>query len=115
MTDSLEDAVMREIGMGSHYTYYNGSGSCQFIREGAVEDLAKAIKNKVKVDIDPEWQKAVECQESKEDSQYILTKTWVACSYAIQDALYRATGGEGFDVPSEYLVPPKKEVYIEVF
>lgn len=96
MAVELEQTVMREIGLGQHYSWFNGSGSCQYIRREAVDKLP-ATAQKHGLTIAPAWLK--HCRTANQvdqvnGSQYSLTNTWVACSYAIQDAIYRSEGGE---------------------
>jgi len=96
MAVELEQTVMREIGLGNHYNWFNGSGSCQYIRRGAVDKLP-TVARKHGLTIAPAWLK--HCRTANQvdqvnGSQYSLTNTWVACSYAIQDAIYRSEGGE---------------------
>ena len=101
MAVELEQTVMAAIGLGQHYNWYNGSGSCGYIRRDAVERLAGAAK-KHGLSIAPAWQKHCETAIRVDacDSEYTLTNVWIACSYAIQDAIYRKDGGKGFE-PSE--------------
>jgi len=96
MAVDLEQTVMREIGLGQHYSWSNGSGSCQYIRRKAVLELQPIAQNHG-LSISPAWLK--HCQIANQvdqvnGRQYSLTNTWVSCSYAIQDAIYRNEGGE---------------------
>lgn len=103
MAVELEIKVMDEIGLGSvvGYSYFNGSGSCGYIRADAVNKLKKvAEKNGLK--ISPNWMQR--CHEALtvdecDGGKYSLTNTWITCSYAIQDAIYRKDGGVGFNPP----------------
>lgn len=96
MAVELEEMIMAEIGLGSNYRWFNGSGSCGYIRRNAVDELPKVAK-KHGLTIAPSWLN--HCREADEvdqvdGEQYSLTNTWIACSYAIQDAIYRKEGGE---------------------
>ncbi len=96
MAVELEQTVMREIGLGSNYNWFNGSGSCEYIRRDAVDKLAKVASNRELV-ISEKWLK--HCRIANQVDQvdggkYTLTNTWIACSYAIQDAIYRKEAGE---------------------
>jgi hypothetical protein len=104
MAVELEQTVMREIGLGNHYSWFNGSGACGHIARKAVDSLPK-IAQKNGLTISKAW--LAKCNEairadafdSSANDQYrvfSLTNVWVTCSYAIQDAIYRMNGGEGF-------------------
>lgn len=95
MTVELEQTVMREIGLGNHYNLFNGSGWCLYIRRSAVDKLP-SIAQKHGLTISPDWLKYCRAanQVDQVNDQYSLTNTWVACSYAIEDAIYRSDGGE---------------------
>lgn len=45
MTIPSEDVFMRYIGLGNHYNYFNGSGSCGYIRLLAVRRLQELLNN----------------------------------------------------------------------
>lgn len=98
MALELEQTIMREIGLGNHYTWFNGSGSCAGIARQAVQSLVSVAK-KHNLSINSQWMahchKAVRVDTCS--GNYTLTNTWIACSYAIQDATYRAAGGNGFE------------------
>ena len=98
MAVPLEQEVMSLIGLGSHYTYFNGSGSCRYIARNAVDKLAGAMESK-SLSISSSWKR--HCKKALEVDQfdgngYSLTNTWISCSYAIQDGIYRKESGEGF-------------------
>lgn len=43
MAMQLEETIMREIGLGNHYNWFNGSGSCRYIREEAAKKVGEKI------------------------------------------------------------------------
>ena len=96
MSRELEARIMKEIGFDNHYSWFNGSGSCDYCRSKAVEKLptvARAGGLKISAD----W--LSHCEDAKEADNFGsgrsgLTNTWVACSNAIMDAIYRLEGGE---------------------
>jgi len=104
MAVELEQAIMREIGLGNHYSWFNGSGSCEYIRREAVNRLP-AIAQGHGLTISKKW--LAQCKTANQvdqvdGNQYSLTNTWITCSYAIQDAIYRKEGGDkaGYDPPT---------------
>lgn len=44
MSLPLEDTIMRDIGFGNHFYWYNGSSSCRWIRQEAARQLPDAIR-----------------------------------------------------------------------
>lgn len=101
MAVELEEKVMRKIGLGQHYNWFNGSGSCGYIARNAVDNLLR-VAQKNNLVITDVWlahcRKALRVDGSV--GNFTLTNTWIACSYAIQDAIYRASGRSGF-IPQE--------------
>jgi hypothetical protein len=98
----LEQEVMQGIGLGQNYRWYNGSGSCSHIRRKAVDQLV-SVAEKKGLQISSDW--VAHCRKATRvdqvgSGQFGLTNTWIACSYAIQDAIYRHEGGEGYDPPT---------------
>lgn len=104
MAMPLESKVMEEIGLGQHYSWYNGSGSCQYTRDEAIRRLPEAC-TKNGLTVSPAW--ITHCRRASLADQvdarnYGLTNVWVACSYAISDAIYRSQGGESAGImPTE--------------
>ena len=95
MAAPLEQDVMKAIGLGAHYSWFNGSGSCDYIRRHAVEKLEDAAKASG-LQISPEWLEVCKTAtrvDQVNSKNYGLTNTWIACSYAIQDAVYRSESG----------------------
>ena len=96
MAVELEQTVMREIGLGNHYSWFNGSGSCEYIRRDAVQHLLEKAATHG-LTISPEWLKYCKIAlqvDAINSGRWGLTNVWIVCSYAIQDAIYRKEGGE---------------------
>jgi hypothetical protein len=91
----LEEQIMREIGLGNHYNWYNGSGSCEYVRQKAIEQLTQAIQSYADAgeEILPPDRELIEFARQVafhgEESQYSLTKTWEVVSYVIADHIHR--------------------------
>ena len=101
MAVDLEQKVMRQIGLGQHYSWYNGSGSCQYIRDEAIQRLPDAAKENG-LDVSNAWLahlRTASQVDSVNSGKYGLTNVWISCSYAVQDAIYRAEDGKGYDPP----------------
>lgn len=88
MSLPTEDEIMREIGLGNHYSWFNGSGSCAGIRKAAVRKLPEVLRAH---DLTPHLQlvrvleRVAESEgQNGQDYLYVLTKTWQACSTAIR-------------------------------
>lgn len=101
MAMELETQIMREIGLGQHYSWFNGSGSCRGIRDNAIAQLSVKCKAHG-LTVSPAWM--AYCQEASRvdninGNVYSLTNVWVACSDAIADAIHRSQGGEGYSPP----------------
>lgn len=102
MAHPTEQEIMAAIGLGSHYNWYNGSGSCAWIGRQAVEKLPDALQERG-MSLSKEWarvlSKALQADSFDSPGGYSLTNVWVACSYAIQDAMYRheSPDSEGVD------------------
>lgn len=85
----LEDTIMREIGLGNHYSWFNGSGSCAGIRRDAIRRLPEALRSH---DLTPhpallrvlERVADQEGQYDRDGGRYVLTKTWQATATAIR-------------------------------
>src|SRR5689334_4096267 len=89
MAVHLESEIMNAIGLGNHYSWYNGSGSCEYIRKEAVKRLPQAINDKVAAGekIAPPEHDLIRLAISvalNEPRDTTLTKTWEVCSYVIQ-------------------------------
>jgi hypothetical protein len=98
MAIELESTIMQKIGLGQHYSWSNGSGSCRYIRDEALKLLPGAAAENG-LTIHPAW--LAHCRKASRVDQvggdcYRLTNVWIACSYAIEDAIHRSEGGEGF-------------------
>lgn len=101
MALELESTIMDEIGLGNNYRWYNGSGSCGHIRAKAVAMLPQ-VAGKHNLIIPADWltycQTAIQVDQVN-SREYGLTNTWVACSYAIREAMDRSRGDEGRTPP----------------
>jgi hypothetical protein len=92
----LEDKIMAEIGLGQNYRWYNGSGSCEYIRKEAVAQLKQKLENyrEEGYKIAPTSELLVgtlqRIANSFESSRYSLTNTWQALSYVIAEHLHTA-------------------------
>jgi len=84
MAMELEEKVMAAIGLGQHYNWYNGSGSCEYIRKNAANKLAEAMQiegitpNNTLVGL------VRQAAQKLDDSEYTLTNTWQVASDVIQ-------------------------------
>lgn len=104
MALELEVKIMSEIGLGNSYKWYNGSGSCRYIRIEAAnklfdviqkhhddgEEIASPENNLINI--------VKRIAESGDSDNYILTKTWQAASYVIAEHIHRIqmSDEEGF-------------------
>lgn len=92
MAHPTEQEIMNAIGLGTGYHYFNGSGSCRGIARKAIEKLPEALA-KAGMDLDRRWAEMLGTAHAADNLDspggYSLTNVWVACSYAIQDAMYR--------------------------
>jgi hypothetical protein len=92
MSLELEDEIMAAIGLGNHYNWFNGSGSCFGIRNAAIRRLPIAIraaqKRGAKIARPPkELIKMLYEVSRRESSDSSLTKTWQALSDAIRTCM----------------------------
>lgn len=90
LTD-LEQKIMKEIGLSEHYTWYGGSDKCKATAWKAVNKLPDVLRNEG-------MNVSLECFSEVKYAQaldYVMTQgwglknTWIACTYAIQDAIAR--------------------------
>lgn len=123
MAMQLEEEIMAKIGLGSHYGWYNGSGSCGDIRRQAARKLEEAISeagvagNKI-ASPNPRLIALVKEVATRGDKdEYVLTKTWQAVSDAIAAHIHAAANPgkeqEVFqrfaeDISKQYLDEPLK-------
>jgi hypothetical protein len=90
MATELEQKLMSEIGLGCHYGFYNGSGSCRGIREKAVRLLPEVIRQaheEGKETALPDQRLidlAVLATHCENHEELDLTKTWQVCSTVLQ-------------------------------
>lgn len=96
MAMPLEKTIMSEIGLGQHYNYYNGSGSCEYIRQEAARSLRAAIQKHHDegggIDAPNGYLISLVGQIARNDDgdPYVLTNTWIACSYVIAEHIHQA-------------------------
>ncbi len=96
MALELETEVMRDIGLGNHYNWFNGSGSCRGIRQEAAKKLPEAIKKRYEKGesiAEPDGQLCAtltQIAQSSDTGEYSLTKTWEAASYIIAEHIHQA-------------------------
>lgn len=105
MALSEESEIMAAIGFHSHYSWYNGSGSCRHIRIAASHKLDVELRRRG-MTANPKMLRILErVAHSGEDSDYMLTNTWVCASYIIQAHIHRANGmsPESFNKVLTYL------------
>jgi hypothetical protein len=85
----LEQEIMEEIGLGQHYGWFNGSGSCEYIREQAAASVGDAIQRRHIAGEEimaPDGSLVAlgrEVAKWGDEDRYVLTKTWQALSYII--------------------------------
>lgn len=92
MALELESEIMAQIGLGQHYTWFNGSGSCYGIRNKAIRLLPvriRAAKRRgEKIAMPPKNLLDMLVEVSRrEQGDYVLTKTWQALSDAIRTCM----------------------------
>lgn len=101
MAVELLSTIMDGIGLVDDANSYNGSGSCGHIRAKAVAMLQE-VAGKHNLVIPADWlaycQTAIQVDQVN-SREYGLTNTWIACSYAIREAMYRSQGDEGATPP----------------
>jgi hypothetical protein len=111
----LESKIMADIGLGMHYSWYNGSGSCRHIALGAAQKLPEVLKAEG-VKIDRQLVRLLE-KVADHETRYELTKTWVCASDVIQLMIHRTNGmsKEMYDEVKENIIAsstPKGSPYM---
>ena len=115
----LEQTIMSEIGLGQHYNWFNGSGSCKYIRHQAADAMAGVIqahadKGEDIVPPDPSLIAEIKRISRQVDAanQYTLTAVWIAASYTIAAHVNAFADLEAIQRTVEYLQQkyPKPEV-----
>ena len=127
MALELETQIMEEIGLGNHYNWYNGSGSCRFIRIDAADKLFSTIQKHHDngEEIAPPKNNLINTvkhiAEIGDSDNYTLTKTYQAASYVIAEHIHQAKTSEeekikAFENLNEYLKDNylQKKIYPEL-
>lgn len=92
MAAEEETEIMRAIGLGQHYNWHNGSGGCRHTRIAAARKLPAELRARG-MTANPDLMNLAEAVALRgEDSDYVLTRTWVVLSEIIQVHLYRKHG-----------------------
>lgn len=100
MALELESKIMGEIGLYSHYTWYNSSGSCRYIRTEAANKLFSTIQKHHDdgEEIAPPKNNLINTvkyiAEIGDSDDFILTKTYQAASYVIAEHIHQAKTSE---------------------
>ena len=100
MALELESKIMEEIGLHTHYTWYNGSNSCRYIRIEAANKLISAIQKhhdngeEIAVPNRRLINLLKHIAENGDSDDFILTKTWQAASYVIAEHIHQAKTSE---------------------
>jgi len=108
MALELETTIMQEIGLGQNYRWFNGSGSCEYIRRDAMNKLPAAIRKhhdageQIAAPNDRLMFLAREAA-SWDESQYVLTKAWEIASYIIAAHLHGYYDADEFRRIEEYI------------
>ena len=114
MALELETEVMRDIGLDNHYNWFNGSGSCKWVRQEAARKLPDAIRSRSdngEAIAEPDEKLCailVKIAEISESSKYFLTNTWEAASDIIAEHMRQAEATpevrrEGYERLERYL------------
>jgi len=96
MAMPLEETIMREIGLGANYNWFNGSGSCRYIRQTAADKLASVIQKHQEAGEEiaaPDNHLVAVLKrvaQIGDESDYSLTRTWQAASYVIAEHIRQA-------------------------
>jgi hypothetical protein len=118
MAVELESKIMMGIGLGNHYTWFNGSGSCEYIRKAAARKLPEVIRKYSLEKKDGVFEIAepderlclllLKVANLSDVSEYSLTRTWTAASDIIREHMCQANKTplerkEAFDKMCNYL------------
>ena len=78
MSIDIDEVLMAEVGFHSHYQWYNGSGSCEDIRNAAARKLPDVLRahSDIYLAPDAELMKLAERVACNEGDRFCLTKTW---------------------------------------
>jgi hypothetical protein len=100
MALELETKIMQEIGLGMHYRWFNGSGSCEYVRQDASRKLQGAIQKHrgAGEQIVPPDQGLMNLMQQStrwDESRYELTVAWQVASYVIAAHIHASHRPEG--------------------
>lgn len=105
MALELETTIMDEIGLGHPYGYnfFNGSGSCEYIRKEAARRMGAAIKKHADAgeqiaQPDDGLLMLMEEATTWDEDRYTLTKAWEVASYVIAAHIHAAANQGREDV-----------------
>ena len=96
MALELESEIMEEIGLGNHYTWFNGSPSSRGIRIEAADKLYTTIQKhhddgeEIASPKSSLINTVKHIAESGDIGDYVLTKTWQSASYVIAEHIHQA-------------------------
>ena len=96
MALELETQIMEEIGLGNHYNWYNGSGSCRYIRNEATNKLFSVIQKhhdngeEIALPKNNLINTVKHIAEIGDSDNYTLTKTYQVVSYVIAEHIHQA-------------------------
>lgn len=113
-----EDQIMSEIGLGSHYHWYNGSGSCRSIRITAAERLAAAlVRHGYQVD-ERFTRLLLDVARSRDpeasDDDCCLTTTWQVASEVIRAHISGATNDDTLSYLTNQYNKPQPVQFIDM-
>ena len=100
MALELESVIMKEIGLGQHFNWYNGSGSCRGIRQEAANKVTEVIQkyHDAGESIALPDRDLIETLKQValfgDTGEYSLTKTWEVASYVIAEHIHQANASE---------------------
>jgi hypothetical protein len=113
MTLDLETVIMQEIGLGQHFSWFNGSGSFMYVAQSAARELPDAIQKhysageKIAAPV-PRLMALMDEAVSWDAEPYILTKAWQVASEVIAAHVHAAY--ETAENQSDFLAKMEREI-----